>query len=131
MNKALQTIAQEISYRLVLEMEGEKVPGPVSILDPLLRHLATEVTKQLREGVSSEALLDGDLEARLQMVERKLANLAPVHEGSNDDTAETGGSFTNLKYAKSKYRNVESVLKYVEGEEDKGGVKLVIMNFND
>jgi len=40
--------------------------------------------------------------------------------------------FPNLKYRKPKYKNVESVLKYVESEkDDKGGVKLVIMNFND
>ena len=40
--------------------------------------------------------------------------------------------FPNLKYRKPKYKNVESVLKYVESEkDDTGGVKLVIMNFND
>lgn len=39
--------------------------------------------------------------------------------------------FPNLKYRKPKYKNVESVLKYVEGEEGANGIKLVIMNFND
>ena len=40
-------------------------------------------------------------------------------------------SFPNLKYAKPKYKNVESVLKYIEDSDDTGGIKLVIMNFND
>ena len=40
--------------------------------------------------------------------------------------------FPNLKYRKPKYKNVESILNYVESnEDDKAGVKLVIMNFND
>ena len=40
--------------------------------------------------------------------------------------------FPNLKYRKPKYKNVESILKYVEDEDGpSGGVKLVIMNFND
>jgi len=33
--------------------------------------------------------------------------------------------------AQPKYKNVESILKYNETPDDKGGVKLVIMNFND
>lgn len=40
--------------------------------------------------------------------------------------------FPNLKYRQPKYQKMDSVLKYVETEEDdKYGVKLVIMNFND
>jgi hypothetical protein len=46
-----------------------------------------------------------------------------VHDGRT--------SFPNLKYAKPKYKNVESVLKYIEDSQDTGGFKLVIMNFND
>lgn len=39
--------------------------------------------------------------------------------------------FPNLKYRQPKYQKMDSVLKYVENEDDKYGVKLVIMNFND
>lgn len=39
--------------------------------------------------------------------------------------------YPNLKYRKPKYKNMESVLKYIESDEGNGGVKLVIMNFND
>lgn len=40
--------------------------------------------------------------------------------------------FPNLKYRQPKYQKMDSVLKYVETEgDDKYGVKLVIMNFND
>ena len=41
-------------------------------------------------------------------------------------------SFPNLKYAQPKYSNVSELLKYVESDKpQEGGVKLVIMNFND
>ena len=86
--------------------------------------------------------------ATLQALERKLETLLPVaqetpaddqkqpsvlqDDDEDDDEASGEGSrFPNLKYAKAKYRNVESILKYVERDEDRGGVKLVIMNFND
>ena len=57
-----------------------------------------------------------------------------TNDGDDDDGAEitgTGSSFPNLKYAKPKYKNIESILKYVDQAEELGGVKLVIMNFND
>lgn len=52
-------------------------------------------------------------------------------DDDNDEITNTKTTFPNLKYAKPKYQNVESILRYVESKEDKGGVKLVIMNFND
>ena len=58
-----------------------------------------------------------------------------ARQGEEDDDEDevegSGSSYPNLKYAKPKYKNVESVLKYVESDEDRGGLKLVIMNFND
>ena len=44
-----------------------------------------------------------------------------------------GLSYTlpSLNYARPRYQNVESILKYIEQDNDKGGVKLVIMNFID
>jgi len=40
--------------------------------------------------------------------------------------------YPNLKYRKPKYKNVESILNYVESEGGSGEIiKLVIMNFND
>ena len=49
-----------------------------------------------------------------------------------DEAKGTGTKYPNLKYAKPKYENVESILKYIESPDDKPAiVKLVIMNFND
>ena len=52
-------------------------------------------------------------------------------DDNDDDEPKLSDRLPNLKYAKQKYENMESVLKYVESPDDKGGVKLVIMNFND
>ncbi len=133
--KPLQRMAEEISQSLLLEMEQdqsvERSPS-VNILDHLVKRLADEVVSQLGKAGSGNGLSDEHLEARLQKMERRLEKMA-VSAGDGDEakTAETGNRLPNLKYAKPKYKNVESMLKYIESDDDKGGVKLVIMNFND
>ena len=92
--------------------------------------------KHLEEAGWHNGFSDEDLEARLQKLQKaetKLKRLVTGHhdDDDNDEIAGTGSSYPNLKYAKSKYKNVESILKYVDKDEDRGGVKLVIMNFND
>ncbi len=133
--KPLQRMAEEISQSLLVEMEQdqsvERSPS-VNILDHLVKRLADEVVSQLGKAGSGNGLSDEHLEARLQKVERRLEKLAvSAGDGDEAETAETGNRFPNLKYAKPKYKNIESMLKYIESDDDKGGVKLVIMNFND
>ncbi len=135
MNKALQGVVQEITHGLVLEIESHQYverSSSVSIIDLLLQQLAKEVVRQLKEANSGKGLSDENVEAKLEKVERKLAKLGlSGQDDDEDEVAGTGSSFPNLKYAKPKYKNIESIFKYVERDEDKGGVKLVIMNFND
>lgn len=144
MKKALQEVAQEISHSLLLEMRGHQGPERSTssgIVDLLLRQLAREIVRQLEEAKGSDGSSNQNLEARLQKVEKGLGKLVTGVAGEaeaekeddedEDELVGAGSSFPNLKYAKPKYKNVESILKYIEGDEDKGGVKLVIMNFND
>lgn len=133
--KPLQRMAEEISQSLLVEMEqdqGVERSPSVNILDHLVKRLADEVVSQLGKAGSGNGLSDEHLEARLQKVERRLEKLA-VSAGDGDEakTAETGNNLPNLKYAKPKYKNIESMLKYIESDDEKSGVKLVIMNFND
>lgn len=59
--------------------------------------------------------------------DRELA-LARAEEKIGEALAEARDSGDNTE----KYKNIDSILKYVENPNDKGqGVKLVIMNFND
>ena len=135
MNKALQDMAQEISQSLVLEMvrqQDVKRSASAGTIDLLLQYLAEEVVKRLKQEDTSNGPFDEDLEARLQKAESKLEKLVIGEQDSDEgEAAGTESSFPNLKYAKPKYKNIESILKYVESDQDKGGVKLVIMNFND
>ena len=56
----------------------------------------------------------------------------PVPEGGTQAAPEqAAGTFPNLKYAEPKYKNIESLMKFVESKGEAGGVKLIIMNFND
>jgi len=137
LNKALQGVVQEITHGLVLEMGSRQCvenSTSVSIIDLLLQQLAKEVVRQLKQANTDKDLSDEDVRAKLQKVERKLEERGITAEDDDEDEDEVGGTgsnFPNLKYAKPKYKNIESILKYVERDEDKGGVKLVIMNFND
>lgn len=135
MRKAVQGVVQEITHGLVLEMESHRfVEGSASanITDLLLQQLAKEVVRQLREANVGKGLSEEDFEAKLQKAEGKLEKLGITgQDDDEDEVAGTGSSFPNLKYAKPKYKNIESILKYVERDDDKSGVKLVIMNFND
>ena len=53
--------------------------------------------------------------------------------GGGDTKGDDGDGDTETDKAarRAKYQDVESVLKYIEDEDGKSAVKLVIMNFND
>lgn len=59
-----------------------------------------------------------DQESALAKADEKIGEALGNNEDSKDNT--------------DKYKNIDSILKYVENPNDKGqGVRLVIMNFND
>ncbi len=132
MDKALQGVADQIAGRLIHEITGDQQvarPPYQDMVDRLTRMVGEEVAAWLERvnadtGTEVKVVLD-----RLQEVERKLENLSS--ELDSVSAREGSSSLPNLKYAKSKYHNVESLMNYVEKGEDQGGLKLVIMNFND
>ncbi len=75
---------------------------------------------------------DLKLEKMLGKVNKKTADEEQDEDEIHDED-DKKSRFPNLKYARSKYKNIESILKYNENEEegDKQGVRIVIMNFND
>ena len=135
LRRPLRMVAREISHTLLVEMSGNQVcdsPPPESVLQLLLQLLHQEVLEQLKTANAAEGPSNEQLADRLAKAERKLERAAMGAVDDDDDEPGTGGaSFPNLKYAKPKYQNVDSILRYVEGESERGGVKLVIMNFND
>lgn len=132
MHRALQGLAEEIARSLVQEVGSCRAvakPASASIVDLLLPQLAEEVVNQLGKVSRTTDLSSEDSQDRLLEVERKLKKLASVVPDIDED--QDGSSLGNLKYAKSKYKNVESLMNYLESGEGEGGIKLVIMNFND
>jgi len=128
----------------------------------VLVEIAKEVVKQLKEGEEADLSREikihvngKDQKACLDKAEQKLGKLFnssredaqenDIGKTQLDDLDDTDLEtieklekkgvrviYPNLKYRKPKYQNVSEVLKYVEGDKDKGEtVKLVIMNFND
>ena len=134
--RALQGLAEEIARSLVQEVESCRAvakPASAGIVDLLLPQLAEEVVRQLGTVSRTTDSFTEDLEDRLLAVEIQLKKLAlgvpDVVEDQDQD--EDGSSLANLKYAKSKYKNVESLMNYIESGKGEDGIKLVIMNFND
>ena len=122
----LNAAAKEIAEGLApgMRREGPATDPTAQVVDILLERLSTNVAGLLRQaelrGVS------GPTASGLQ----RSASHRDLVDGAAGGEA-TGGTFPNLKYAKPKYQNMESVLKYIEQAQDTGGFKLVIMNFND
>ena len=82
------------------------------------------------KGPSMEAeVMDSGIQARMRALETQVESL--VKRITEAFQGGKGTNLPNLKYAKPKYQNVESLLNYIESKDDEGGVKLVIMNFND
>ena len=136
MNEELvRLIAGDIADGLVGEVVPASPPAqprPATIVDLLLRELADRVAMLLGEFTTAGIVRNMRAEAALKKAEAKLERAAA--RASDDDEGDarvTRNSLPNLKYAKPKYNNVESILKYVEAEDDGRGVKLIIMNFND
>lgn len=127
-------MAREISHGLINEIEAQPLPTPAAtgVVDLLFQHLADEVVKQIDTSRQGDLAVE-ELGSRLQALETKVGSLLSTRDADDDEDEVngTGSALPNLKYAKPKYKGVDSVLKYIEGDDDKGGVKLVIMNFND
>ena len=133
MNEELvRLIAGDIANNLVGKVEPVSSPDKArsaTIVDLLLRELADKVAMLLGDFTTTGTARNMRVEAALQKAEVKLER-APVR-APEGEARDAGSSLPNLKYARPKYNNVESILKYVEAEDDRPGVKLIIMNFND
>lgn len=139
MRKALKGVARDITHDLLRDLRSSSVAADspsASISNVLLRQLAAEVVRQL-EANSREVVTVEDLDGRLRDLETKLDEITGAGDDEKEEKDEdedevdgTGSSMPNLNYAKPKYKDVDSVLKYIESADEKG-IKLVIMNFND
>ena len=132
--KIMKNVAEQIADGLVLEMRQDQpteLNSYVNMVDLLLQQLAEKIVSLLKQADSSTGDSDEEWEARLQKADKKLGKLSVPRSGSQDAAKEQTTNLPNLKYARPKYQNLESVMKFVEQEDGRDGVKLVIMNFND
>ena len=135
MNKAFQGVADNIANTLIKEIVGdgqaasplrkeivdseELVRAPYQdMVDRLGRMVGAEVAAWIEKinedtGMEVRAVLD-----RLLEVEKRPEKLSSELDSGSEKAG--GASLPNLKYAKSKYQNVESLLNYVEQGEDRG-----------
>jgi len=126
----MRMLADEIALGLLKEWQTPKV-DPVSpalkIRDLSVDQIVREPVIQQEDAQTSTFSERQFLLRRLQQVENtleKLASRIQSGQGGNEAGSDPGGEG-------SKYQNVETMLKYVDSSGAEGGVKLVIMNFND
>ena len=134
-------MAQEISHSMAREMRAQQVPhnpAAAPVFDLLLHYLTCDVARQLVETSSSLDPSDDSFDARLQRIETKLEQFSldsngGVEEAEDDENEEAAAASntSDRSNEQSKYAKIDSMLKYIEGDEDAKGIKLVIMNFND
>lgn len=149
-NKILQEIRNELASTLLFDLKKSEPGSEInmeknSVWQMLIEELAPQVAKEIKKELREEDLLKDKkivinnkntekglikAEEKLEKVMRKLGG-EQAEDEDEDEIKDTGSNYPNLKYAKPKYKNMESVLKYIESKDDNGGVKLIIMNFND
>ena len=133
---ALHRLVEEIADGLIQEIKNHSLVddhGEFKAADEfasiVAKGVAMEVTGRLSMPTTGVASSGHGVDDRLAALENRLEKLTKGSRESSKGDPET--SLPNLKYAKSKYQNVESLLNYIETKETEGGIKLVIMNFND
>ena len=126
----MRVLADDIALGLLKEWQQRKpvpVPPALRARDTSVDQIAQESVTQ-QENVQTSTISEREiLLRRLQQVESALEKLA-TRINSGQGQSEVG---SDLGGEGSKYQNVETMLKYVDGTGGEGGVKLVIMNFND
>jgi hypothetical protein len=131
----MQRVTEDISNTLVQEIGSPLAtanPAAAGIVDLLVQQMGDEVLRRLDRTSWRARPADGGIEERLRRMERALDRLVSSEgDADEDEVSNRATSFPNLKYAKPKYQGVQSLLNYMEKGGGEGGMKLVIMNFND
>ena len=139
--KLLDAVARDIIQRIADDVSLERFVGQapsVHIKDLLIQSLANHSALRLSDKKVREPMLEDGGLAILQRIESTLVELTVAINRSRD--GDNGNQVQLVRETRddrkradnaSKYNKVESMLKYIEAEDDKNGVRLVIMNFND
>ena len=135
LRRPLRMVAREISHTLLVEMSGNQVcdsPPPESVLQLLLQLLHQEVLEQLRTANAAEGPSNEQLADRLAKAERSWSGRpwAQWTTMTMSQAQEEPASPTSSTPSPSTRTRTPSYGTW-RGSRSGGGVKLVIMNFND
>ena len=132
MKNTLKALADDIAIGLARELRSHQAGGEPAVPgvdDPFVSQIVQEVARRVGNVDSSLPSDRQVLLERLQQVESQLHQIASVVRSAFQE--ETTAGRTALVGEGSKYQNVEALLKYIQSPDGEGGIKLVIMNFND
>jgi len=140
LKRPMQLLANDIALGLARELRSQRSlaenPRP-KFFDLIVEEITQQVVNALGAGDLAPQTVEQQRAGRLREVDNKLAGLdsrirsaiqGEIINGSLDSDVD---SDADSDEEGSKYQNIESLIKYVESSDGGGGVKLVIMNFND
>lgn len=144
MKRQVRSLADDIALGLAQRLRSQRAvaePPRPKFFDLLVE----EVTQEVVNALAARDLVPEPVEdrraLRLREVDHNLEDLASrirsaiqeeiINDSSGLDSGPGSDSDPDSDEEGSKYRNIESLIKYVESSDGEGGVKLVIMNFND
>ncbi len=126
----MRALADDIAFDLANELRRRKAFFALpEAQDPpmLVDQIDQEASSHQGDVEVNPTLQQQVLLQRLQQVENTLKVLArQIRKGQMEPDSDAKDGEEG-----SKYQNVDTLLKYVDGPGAEGGVKLVIMNFND
>ena len=132
----MQLLANDIALGLARELRSQRAlaenPRP-NFFDLIVEEITQQVVNALGAGDLAPQTVEQQRAGRLREVDNKLAGLdSRIRSAIQGETINGSlDSDADSDEEGSKYQNIESLIKYVESSDGGGGVKLVIMNFND
>lgn len=136
MKRQMQSLADDVAYGLAQELCSRwavEEPSRSELLDLLVEEVTQEVVNALGTRGLAPRTAEDRRALRLLEADNDLDDLASRTRGAIQGEKTNGSSDSDSDCGEegSKYQNIESLIKYVESSGGAGGVKLVIMNFND
>lgn len=134
-NQTLVHVARDLLSAIQAEM-GERLPLPAVDSNQLQEALLILLMRRLLEQIGAEKRDEGP--AALSATVDETVDQGLAVEGQSQQSAEEKAAASSKFESNSadsdalpKYTNIDSLLRYVEGDTDGRGIKVVIMNFND
>ena len=132
MKRPMKLLADDIAFGLARELRSKRAevePHRPKFFDLIVEEVTQQVVNALGTGDLVPRTVEQQRALRLREIDDKLDGLDSRIRSATQ--VEIDDDSSDLAEEVAKYQNIESLIKYMENSDGEGGVRLVIMNFND